>query len=148
MSLIYKFKKEKLEDGTFVRRPRILVALQGRFTTIEVPALIDSGCDITVIPEGIANAIGLKMSGKPSTLYAYREATDVIESNATITLLGRANRESTTITIPVLIARSKQSVIDDCDITLGVSGIFDFFDITFKKNENKIILQKSLKQNL
>lgn len=148
MVLTYKFKKEKLEDGTFVRRPRILVALQGRFTSIEVPALIDSGCDITVIPEGIANAIGLKMNGKPTTLYAYREATDVVESSATLTLLGKANRESTTVIIPILIARAKQGIIDDCDITLGVSGIFDYFDITFKKNENKIILQRAVKQKL
>ena len=146
MSLIYKFKKEKLEDGAIVLRPRILVALRGDLTIIEVPALIDTGCDTTVIPESIAKAIGINMSGKHETLYAYREATDVIESKATITFIGKANRESVTITIPILIALTKEGTLDECDITLGISGIFDIFDITFKKTENKIICHKVSKR--
>ncbi|MBI5073139.1 hypothetical protein HZA99_04940 [Candidatus Woesearchaeota archaeon] len=145
MTLFYKFKKEKLDDGTMVIRPRILVAIRGESTTIEVPALIDTGCDTTVIPEGIARIIGISLEGKHETLYAYREATEVVESKASITFIGKANRESVTCTIPVLIAISKQGIIDECDITLGISGIFDVFDITFKKTENKIICQKVTK---
>ncbi len=145
MALLYKFKKEKLENGIVVLRPRILVALKGEVTSIEVPALIDSGCDTTVIPEGIAKAIGLKIEGKKEKLYAYREATDVVESKATITFIGKANRESVTTTIPVLVALSKNDEFDEIDITLGISGIFDVFDITFRKTENKIICTKATK---
>ena len=123
-------------------RPRILVVLSGKDTSIEIPALIDSGCDTTVIPEGIARAVGLDMGGKKNKVYAYRESTDVIESNASLTLIGRANRESIKIKIPVLIALSKKGIKDEEDITLGVNGIFDVFDITFKKSQNKIILKK------
>lgn len=142
MSLVYKFKKEKLIDGRYASRPRILVVLKGKIVSIEVPALIDSGCDTTVIPESIARAIGLDMGGDKTKIYAYRESSDVIESKANITFLGKANRESVKITVPVLIALSKKGFEDEEDITLGVNGIFDAFNITFKKANNKIIFKK------
>lgn len=144
MALLYKFKKEKLISGGFASRPRILVILQGESTSIEVPALIDSGCDVTVVPEAIAKAIGLNMSGERNKLYAYRESNDVIQSKAAITFVGRVQRQSVTLNnVPVLIALTKEGTEDEHDITLGVEGIFDAFDIAFKKAQNKIILQKT-----
>ena len=82
MTLKYKFKKEKLDDGTYAVRPRILVVLSGENTSIEIPALIGSGCDTSVIPEGIARAVGLDMTGEKNKVYAYRESSDVIETTA------------------------------------------------------------------
>ncbi len=143
MSLVYRFKKEKLLDGKYAVRPRILVVLSGKNASIEVPALIDSGCDTTVIPKGIAKAIGLDMKGEKNKLYAFHESNDVIQSKASITFLGKANRESVKLNIPVLIALSKKGFEDEEDITLGINGIFDIFDVTFKKTRNKIILKKS-----
>jgi len=133
MSLIYRFKKEKLSDGNFVSRPRINVVLKGDDTSIEVPALIDSGCDTTVIPEGIARAVGLDMSGKKSKVYAYRESSDVVISSADFTFLGRIKRQTVTLSkVPILIALSKTGFQDEEDITLGINGIFDAFDIIFR----------------
>lgn len=54
VALFYKFKKEKLDSGNIVVRPRILVEFIGEKNSITVTALIDSGCDVTVIPEGLA----------------------------------------------------------------------------------------------
>ncbi len=142
MSLVYRFKKEKLLDGRYVLRPRILVVLSGKDNSIEVPALVDSGCDTTVIPEGIAKAIGLEIKGEKTKIYAYRECTDVIEGAANITFLGKASRESVKLNLHVLIALPRKGFEDEEDITLGVNGIFDAFDITFKKSVNKIILKK------
>lgn len=143
MTLVYRFKKEKLIDESYVVRPRILVALKGTDISIDVPALIDSGCDTTVIPESVARAVGLDMSGKKNKVYAYRESSDVIESSANITFLGKANRQSVRLRdVPVLIALSKKGYEDEEDITLGINGIFDKFDITFRKSENKIILKE------
>jgi hypothetical protein len=144
MSLIYKFKKEKLVDGNYAVRPRIFVVLAGRNTSIEIPALIDTGCDTTVIPEGIARAVGLDMSGNKNKIFAYRESSDVIESFANITFLGKADRLSVVLPrVPVLIALSKQGVEDEADITLGINGIFDAFDIAFKKSQNQIVMKKA-----
>ena len=143
MTLVYKFKKEKLKDGGIASRPRILVELIGINGSIVIPALIDTGCDITVIPEGIAKAIGLSIKGEKQKLYAYRESNDVIISKATITFLGKEHRQSVRIpNLPVLIALSKEDVKEEEEITLGVEGIFDIFEITFKKSQNKIIFKK------
>ncbi len=80
MTLVYRFKKERLEDGTLVSRPRILITVQGENMSIEVPALIDSGCDITVVPENLAKVIGLPLAGKREKLYAFRESSAAIQS--------------------------------------------------------------------
>ena len=149
MTLIYKFKKERLKNGGYASRPRILVELKGNNGSIIVPALIDTGCDTSVIPEGIAKAIGLNMSGVKDKLYAYREANEVIQSTVTITFLGKEYRQSVTLSnVPILIALTKESVKEEEDITLGVNGIFDTFEITFKKIQNKIIFKKVGKEFL
>jgi len=116
MTLTYRFKKEKLESGSYVSRPRILVELGGKESTITIPALIDSGCDITVIPEGIARAIGLNIKGKKDKLYAYRESNEVVQSKATITFLGKEYRQSVKLNnVPVLIALSKEKEKEEED---------------------------------
>lgn len=141
--LIYKFKKERLYGGNIVSRPRILVSISGKTNSIEVPSLLDSGCDITVIPESLAMAIGLDMDGEKSKLFAYRESTDTIRSKMDITFVGRAGRESQTIKdVPILIALSKGDIGDETDIVLGVEKIFDEFDILFRKTQNKIIMKR------
>jgi predicted aspartyl protease len=124
-------------------RPRILVVLSEKEGSIEVPALIDSGCDTTVIPESVAKAIGLSFKGKRDKIYAYHEYTDVVLSRANITFLGKQDRNSVDLQgIPVLIALTSKGSKDEEDITLGIEGIFDSFDITFRKAQNRIIFKK------
>ena len=142
MALTYKFKKERLENGVYVARPKILVQLSGAIGSIRIPALIDSGCDTTVIPKSLAEAIGLSMSGNKNILYAYHEASEVIESSATITFLGKEPRQSVSLNVPVLITIPKDDSDEEIDIVLGINGIFEMFDITFKKAVNKIILKQ------
>lgn len=147
MTLIYKFKKEKLESGLYATRPRILVELRGSHGSIVIPALIDSGCDMTVVPEGIAEAIGLTMEGDKHRLYGYRESTEALQSKATITFLGKEQRQSVILTdVPVLIALREEGVEEEQDITLGVEGIFDHFEITFRKTDNRIVLKRANKK--
>lgn len=142
MTLIYRFKKEKLESGAYVSRPRILVEVSGINSAIIVPALIDSGCDTTVIPEGIARAIGLNLEGEKDKLYGFRESSEVIQSKAIITFLGKEHRQSVKLTnVPVLIALADKKDKEEDDITLGIDGIFDSFEITFKKAQNRIIFK-------
>ncbi len=142
MVLIYKFKKERLQSGVYATRPRILVELSGEKSSIIVPALIDTGCDITVIPEEIAKSIGLYMKGEKNKLYGYRESTDAVQSSAKIRFLGKEHRQSVTLpNIPILIAIKEEGVKEEEDITLGIDGIFDVFEITFKKAENRIIFK-------
>ena len=143
MGLLYRFRKEQLEDGAFASRPRIPVILHGENTSVEVAALIDSGCDITVIPEDLAKAVGLNLKGTESTLYAFRESSKVIDSKAYITFMGRQARQNIKVQVPVLIVKSKDGISDDEGIVLGVEGIFDKFNINFKKTKNQIILSSN-----
>lgn len=104
--------------------------------------LLDSGCDATVVPEGLAKAVGLNMEGKRDTLYAYRESAEVVQSKAKITLLGRMQRDTKIFSIPVLVTLPKDEK-EDSDVVLGINGIFDYFDITFSKSKNKIIFKEA-----
>lgn len=143
MTLFYKFKKEELENGGFVSRPRILVTLHGKDSSIEVTALIDSGCDITVVPESLARALGLDMKGKKDNLFAFRESSKVTCSKVNITFLGKLKRQYVTLkNVPILITESKDGEEDEEGIVLGVQAIFDNFDIHFKKARNEIIMKK------
>ncbi|MFH1053622.1 MAG: hypothetical protein V1740_04375 [Candidatus Woesearchaeota archaeon] len=47
--------------------------------------------------------------------------------------------------VPILIVLAKKEDKEEEDIVLGIDGIFDFFEITFKKAQNKIILKRSFK---
>ncbi|HLD05828.1 MAG TPA: retropepsin-like aspartic protease [Candidatus Nanoarchaeia archaeon] len=138
MTLTYKFNKYRLENGQYVSRPRIPIVLKGT-GSIDAFALLDTGADTTVIPESIASSIGLDMTGQRDKLYAYRESSEVIPSKVDITFLGKARRQSIQLqSVPVLITIGEQSG----EIVLGIQKIFDEFDITFKKKQNKIIFKK------
>ena len=76
MVLSYKFKRQKLESGQYVMRPIIPITLEGKIK-LDTTALIDSGCDITLVPEVIAEAIGLEKSDKTNEVYGYSEKMSV-----------------------------------------------------------------------
>lgn len=142
MSFVYKFRKVKLDSGAYISRPLIPVILSGIKDSLEIFALVDSGSDITVIPEGIADAIGLRKQGKKDKLYAYREENDVIESKADIKFEDRTFRHKKQLnSVPVLIALTKEGFEEESEIVLGTHGVFDAFDINFKKKQNKILLK-------
>mgnify|MGYP001583266083 CR=1 FL=1 len=103
-------------------------------------ALIDSGCDITVIPEDLARAVGLSLKGPENIMYAFREASKVIDSKATITFMGKQARNNVKVQIPVFIVKTKEGFSEDAGIVLGVREVFDMFNINFKKSKNQIIL--------
>ncbi len=151
MTLIYKFKKEKLEGG-IAARPKIHVRLTGPNGSLKIVALIDSGSDVTVIPEGIARFLGLDMNGEKTKLQAYRESNDVVISKANIIFLGRRGISENLNNVPVLISLKPDNLTDDFEeedeMVLGVEKIFDEFEITFKKAHNKIILKRISKTGL
>ena len=139
MNLIYKFKKEKV-NGELISRPRVPIILQGKTINLELSALIDSGSDFTVIPESIAKALDLNLSGVKGKLFAFRESSDVIKSYADVTFKQDTNK-ITLNKAPILVVLSNEKYDDENDIILGVNGIFDHFKIIFDKLNNKIILE-------
>lgn len=149
MTLTYKFQKEKLANGNTVSRPKIIVGLKFLDKSLDIMALVDSGCDITVIPQSIAETLGLPLEGKRSKMFGYREEVGVIESFLNITFIGRVERESITLNrVPVLIALRQEGESDESEITLGVQRIFDEFKISFRKSKNRIEFKRELNQKI
>lgn len=147
MPLIYKFKKEKLESGGYVSRPKILVRLSGESFTMDVVALLDTGCDITVIPENLAKALGLKMTGKKEKLFGFRESSEAIKSSLNMSFLGKEDRQTEKLNnVPVLVVLQSKGDENE-DMVLGIERIFDEFEITLKKHRNEIILKRVANTN-
>ena len=100
---------------------------------------MDSGADTTVMSESVADSIGLNKTGQKGVLFAYKEGVEVVQSKCRITFKDKRARSNVTFTIPVLITLGDQSN----DVVLGMAGVFDYFNITFKKSKNKIIMKKA-----
>ena len=144
MTLIYKFKKEKLETG-FAVRPKICIKLTGPGGSLKIFALIDSGSDVTVLPEGIARFLGMDMKGNHTKLQAYRECNDAIISKAIITFLGRRDGSEILSNVPILVSlcpKEAPDFVEEDEVVLGIEGVFDEFEINFKKRANRIILKR------
>jgi len=138
MALRYRFKKERLADGTTVMRPIVPVTLHGDRGSLSLFALIDSGCDTTVVPENVAQRIGLRF-GNSTELFAFRESTAAAQSQGNLSFIGKARRSTERIAnVPIVIALGGEEE----DVVLGVAGIFDAFDIGFQKTQNRITLKR------
>ncbi|MFC1723250.1 aspartyl protease family protein [Nanoarchaeota archaeon] len=136
MKAVFRFKKEQLENGQYISRPIIPILLEGQY---KVQALIDSGSDMTVIPQGLAEAVGLNIQGPEETIYGFKEAINVKESKASFQF--SSNRTLFNVNkIPVLIALEDNP--EETEITIGINGFFDMFDIRLQKSRNKIHLKK------
>lgn len=147
MALRYKFKKFKLKQGGHAYRPQIMVTLFHRDNEIDVPALIDSGSDVTVIPQGIAEYLELDLSKEKTDLKGHRETSDVIPSHVNIRFVGRVRREDERLfKVPVLVTlppeKQSEDEYDEPEVVLGIDRIFDEFDIQFQKRKNKITLKR------
>jgi len=145
-TLIYSFKHTRVQNGTCVR-PMIPITLRGT-TSFPFIALLDTGCDATVIPDKIAQLIGLNMKGRKTKIFGqWDTGTDAIESTCTMMFLGKLHKNTVILKdVPVLIAVTKEGydgdITNNCEMVLGIKGIFDHFDITFEKTEDKIILKQ------
>ncbi|MBI2652411.1 hypothetical protein HYX00_03000 [Candidatus Woesearchaeota archaeon] len=68
MTISFRYKTVKRPDGTHVKTPSIPITLIGKesFDTI---ALLDSGADISAMPQSIAELLGLNLEGKFTFAY-------------------------------------------------------------------------------
>ena len=144
MVLRYRFHKERLKDGAFAYRPLILIDVSSgsNHLPFQIAALLDSGCDVTIIPEEFARILKLKQSGE-TVLMAYKEKTNVRISKMDITFLGKVQRENITLhNVPVFIAPEDDEKFLP-EVVIGIKGIYDKFDITFSLGRNRIELKKT-----
>ena len=63
MNFKYKINKRPFEDNT--KTPSIPISLKGNGnSSFEFIALVDSGADLSVIPQDVAELLGLDLTGK------------------------------------------------------------------------------------
>jgi predicted aspartyl protease len=132
MSVSFPYVREKVKD-TYVMRPKIPITLSWNGKAITVVALLDSGSDFASIPKDLAEALGLIMSSKEREVVGVGGKVRTKASQVNMTVenihLGR---------IPIEITEYLQL---DFPI-IGRIPFFQIFDITFRENSNRIILNK------
>ena len=134
MALSYKFKKFKLEDGTYVKRPVVNIVVKNEDKSLDFWAILDSGSDLTTIPKAVADYLGLKAEGKEIEMVGYKGAGKVKQSRVTIIFKGKVQRQEEKLNnIPIAIMQDPEEE----DVIIGTSGVFEHFRITF--NDTKSI---------
>lgn len=136
MTITFKYKTVRRPDGTKVKTPSIPVLLNGK-EKFETIALLDSGADISAIPRGVAEILGVDLSGEVPYAYGIGGKVDSIETKVNIEV--QKGHEHYSFQIPIKV------ILGDYDfpILLGRAGFFDNFVISFDQLNEKVSLKKS-----
>ena len=133
MTLIYKFKKFRLESGSYTKRPVVDVILRNDDKYLEFGAILDSGSDLTTIPKAVADYLGLKTDDKEIDMVGYKGTGKIKESKVTIIFKAKVRRQEETLSsVPVAIMQDT----DEEDVIIGTIGVFEHFKILFNDTKN------------
>lgn len=133
MVLSYKFKKFRLEDGIYVKRPVVNIILKNVDKYLEFWAILDSGSDLTTIPKAVADYLGLKADDKEIEMVGYKGAGKVKQSKVTIIFKGKVQRQEEMLhNVPIAIMQDPEEE----DVIIGTSGVFENFKIIFNDTKN------------
>ena len=135
MTLSFSYKSVKRPDGTEVKIPSIPVLFSGK-EKFETLALLDSGADISAMSKGVAEILGLDLSGEKEFAYGIGGKVDAVESKVNITI--EKGHEKYNFVIPVKV------ILGDYDfpILLGRADFFDKFVICFDETQQKVSLKR------
>jgi hypothetical protein len=139
MTINFKYKTIRRPDGSEVRTPSIPVILKGQ-EKINTLALVDSGADISAISLGMAEILGLDLSGKKGFAYGIGGRVNSIET--TMNLSVEKGHEHYTFQIPLKVILGNY----DFSTILGRAGFFDKFVISFDQSQEKVSLKKVSKR--
>ncbi len=137
MTLIFKYKRVKRPNNIEIKSPSIPVILSGAGKKFQFIALVDSGADVSAIPQDIAELLGLDLSGKKEEASGIGGKVPAVQTSMNIEL-GKPH-ENYSFVIPVKVILQDNN--EEIPILLGRSGFFDRFVITFNQKEEKILLK-------
>lgn len=139
MSIIFRYVHVPRADGTLRQAPFIPILVTNKFgRTMEIVALLDSGADNTVIPKDLAEILDLKEHEIEGETGGIGGKVKVRTSRLHFRIKG--DREDYSLDVPALVLQNPDS---DVPLLLGRHGFFEHFHITFKQDEEKIILKKT-----
>lgn len=138
MTIVFRYLHIPRADGTLRHAPYIPILLRTKFDKlVKVIALLDSGADETVLPYDLAELLGLTTQGEAFDTGGIGGSVKVKATRLPLTIEGK--RESYHLNIRALILQEKEA---DIPLILGRHGFFEEFQITFKQDQEKIILKK------
>ena len=138
MAIIFRYVHIKRSDGTLRKAPFIPIIVRNKWGQLmRVVALLDSGADYTVVPKDLAELLGLTESEHQEETGGIGGKVSVKNSRLSFDI--KKDREKHSLTVPVLVLQDNYS---DVPLLLGRNGFFEEFHITFKQNEEKIVLKK------
>jgi len=138
-SISFPYVIEKVERG-FVSRPKIPITLSSGEKNLETLGLVDSGSDVTVIPLGIAEFLGINIGGKVSGVSDFHEKKIEMAYSFVNLKIEKGDSVFRIFQMPVRIPLKEEEQPDG--IILGRDGLFREFDVTFEENARRIVLQK------
>jgi len=145
MNFKYKVNKRPYRDGN--RSPSIPIFLKGKGnTSFQFIGLLDSGADYSVIPQDVAELLGLKIDGKREKVRGIGGWMDSINEKIMVTI-GKGH-ENYTFEILVKIILGSTEEIGEIPIILGRDGFFDKFKITFDQINEKVNLKWNNKDSI
>lgn len=128
MPIIYKFKKFRLEDGTYTKRPIVDIILKNGDKCLEFGAILDSGSDLTTIPKAVADYLELKTEDKEIEMVGYRGFGKVKAGKVDIIFKGKAQRQEEILhNVPAAVMQDPEEE----DVIIGTTGVFENFRIIF-----------------
>ena len=104
---------------------------------MKVVGLVDSGADTTVVPRDLADLLGMKENAASTETGGIGGKVKVKRSRLHFMLEG--NRERYSLDVPALILQDNDN---DVPLLLGRHGFFEHFHITFKQDEQKVVLKR------
>ncbi|MEK6843936.1 MAG: aspartyl protease family protein [Nanoarchaeota archaeon] len=140
MSLTFKYKRVKRPNNIEVKSPSIPITLWDAGQRFEFIALLDSGADISVVPQDVAELLGLDLNKPKEEARGIGGKVPAIQTNMNIEL--KRSHEAYNFRIPVKVILKDE--IEEMPILLGRAGFFDKFIVTFNQKEEKITLKRNL----
>ncbi len=137
MVMNFRYKSIERPDGNKVKTPSIPVILIGRSgIKIEFMALIDSGADLSVIPQDVAELLDVDLNYPKDKSRGVGDEVEVININITINI--KKGHEDYTLSLPVQVILGEHKV----PVLLGRERFFDEFTIIFDQINERISLKK------
>ena len=140
MNISFKFKEVDISSFGLIRRPIIPITIISEGKSLDVEALIDSGSDGCVIPKDLADAIGIKTTKTSEDIGIGGEKIKASVGQITITI--DDGKESITLPkVQVYVAVEGGTELEE--VIIGREPIFRDFNVIFRQNSNKIILERA-----
>ncbi len=138
VKFVFPFTKRKIGENTYIEEPKIPVTYLGGGESVELNAIIDSGSTTSFLPYEIAASLGFSKEKSESATakgIGGEEETGKFEIDLKIT---RKNQRAFIRKMPVLVFLNPKQKF----CILGLSPLFEKFDITFRMKDGKIEMKE------